>query len=200
LDNSFHCVNPFCQSLDDKTRKFLCSAKVRFKLGSKQEGLFCIGEGQLILIDKGQIMTVRQRSDGKQKGIELLSSGDILGVSQLFGEIKPTTILISAKQSVEGCIFSSNFLEATCALNPAFSCAVLRNICRRFSEAINQIEHISLDDSTEKMIFTLNKINNPTNRLSRFTHDDLAVLAGMNRVTATKAIKRITHSIKINRD
>lgn len=149
-----------------------------------------------MLLDKGQILTVRQRSDGKQKGIELLHSGDILGMSQLFCNVQPITILISAKQSVEGCIFSSNFLEATCVLHPDFACALLRNICRRFAEAIDHIEHISLDNSIEKMIFTLNKVKvNDPKGLNRLTHDDLALLAGMNRVTATKAINKINQSI-----
>jgi CRP-like cAMP-binding protein len=181
------CTNSFCKTLDASTREILCAAKVRFKFGPKQDGFFYVGEGQLILIDQGHIITVRQRSDGKQKGIEVLRSGDILGLSQLCDTISANTILIMAREKTVGCLFTKEFFRALCLKNGAFANAVLTNICRRFSDAIAQIEHLSLDNNMEKLLFAIDRVQ-PEIKL---THEELGILAGMNRVTATKIMQLI---------
>ncbi|MDR3349571.1 MAG: hypothetical protein LBO03_08250 [Acidaminococcales bacterium] len=181
------CTNPFCAALDAATREILCAAKVRFKFGPKQDGFFYIGEGQLILIDHGHILTVRQRSDGKQKGIEVLRGGDILGLSQLCDTIPDNTILIMARERTEGCLFTKEFFRSLCLKNGTFANFVLANICRRFSDAVAQIEHLSLDNNMGKLLFAIERVQ-PEIKL---THEELSVLAGMNRVTATKIMQII---------
>jgi CRP-like cAMP-binding protein len=181
------CANSFCKALDDSLREVLCSAKVRFKFGPKQDGFFYVGEGQLILIDHGHIITVRQRSDGKQKGIEVLRGGDILGLSQLCDTISTNTIMIMAREKTEGCLFTKEFFRSLCLKNGTFANVVLVNICRRFSDAIAQIEHLSLDNSMEKLLFAIGRVQ-PEIKL---THEELGILAGMNRVTTTKMMQII---------
>ena len=142
----------------------------------------------MLLINKGRIITLRQRPDGKQKGIRLLESGSILGLTQIFYNRESSTNAY-VQSDLEGCLFSTSFIESLCLQIPDFAKAIIGKLSRSFHESINHIEHLSLDTSTEKLSFILNTIEN-NDRLD-LTHHELALLTGMNRVTVTRAIKSI---------
>lgn len=189
--------NSFCSSLESATRAALCKSRVRAHYEARQVIELAIGRhGQLMLLDKGQVITVRARSDGKQKGIEYLGEGNILGLSRLFDEAnEPGTLTVYAKSSLEVCLFSTEGFEQLCMTYSDLARQVIRSLCHRFSCAINDIEHISLDTSEEKVLYLVRSLSSRYTGSSRhplpFTHEELGLLAGISRVTVTRVIDHL---------
>lgn len=192
--------NSFCSSLEPATRAALCKSKVRAHYKARQIIELSIGRhGQLMLLDKGQVITMRTRSDGKQKGIEYLREGNILGLSRLFDDSnEPGTLTVYAKSPLEVCLFSTEGFEQLCMTYNDLAREVIRSLSQRFSCAINDIEHISLDTSEEKVLYVVRSLSSRHAGSSRdplpFTHEELGLLAGISRVTVTRVIDHLRKS------
>ncbi|OPX85294.1 MAG: hypothetical protein A4E53_03565 [Pelotomaculum sp. PtaB.Bin104] len=70
---------------------------------------------------------------------------------------------------------------------------MIETLSRRFSESINQIEHLTLDTSKEKVLYVLESLGPDFFNINRlaYTHEELAQFAGINRVTVTRALEQI---------
>lgn len=190
--------NQFCLSIPPEIRKNLCNIAQINHYKSKQTVTLDIGTGgKLILISKGMLIPVKQQTDGKQVGVECLGPGNIIGITKLFCNT-PYTTTFYTKTKVELCLFPCNDFEDLCLSYPELVRLVVGNLSQRFGLAIGTLEHLALDNSTDKILYLIKKLSfghsSSPNHLSSFTHEDLALLAGINRVTASRAIKKLKHS------
>ena len=194
--NVYSCSkNQFCQSIPPQIRKNMCNIAQINHYKSKQTVTIDIGTGgKLILITKGMLIPIKQQTDGKQVGVECLGTGSIIGITKLFCNTPDTTIFYT-KTDVEVCLLPCDDFEDLCLSYPELVRLVVRNLSQRFGLAIATLEHLALDNSTDKILYLIKKLSygrsSSPNHLSSFTHEELALLAGINRVTASRAIKKL---------
>ncbi len=183
------CQNKFCKSLSEEVGQQLCKNSLRFSLQPRQEYLFEFADNQMYIIESGKLLTVRERDSGKRKGVEVLISGDILGLSSLFNE-KFNIISLLPLKKVTGCAFHKDLIQKICFDHPEFGCAIIHNFSQRFNRLIVDVEHIALDSSEEKIRWALERSTRSDSSI-RLTHEELALLAGMHRTTTTKTLQKI---------
>lgn len=188
--------NPFCDSLSCATRELLCRAKTVRTFAKKKESLFGpVAEQRVMLIRKGKILTFRQHRDGRPKGVECLDAGDILGIGSLFKGKGCSPVHFFVKETTHACLLPLELFEEAVVSDPAAARAVIHAAVNRFARAIDQLAHVSLDSSEDKIRFVLEQMFRGNDLASRastsLTHRELAVFAGVNRITATRMLDRI---------
>jgi len=153
--------------------------------------------GRLFLIVKGIAITLKQRADGKQMGIECLEKGDIIGISNIFRE-EADYATFYTKKELETCSFLTEDFSNLCLDFPTISRQVIRSLSHRFAQAVVKLEHVTLDNSTEKILYLFQKLRGEQpsleQRVFSFTHEELALLTGINRVTASRVIENLKQS------
>lgn len=192
------CSNPFCLCLQPHIRECLCKISLTRTYPSKQNITVRIGiNGNLFLIVKGAAITLKQRADGRQIGIDCVGQGNIIGLGNIFLE-EESYITFYTKTEIETCCFPTNDFIHLCSNFNELSLEVIRKLSQRFSQVVKNIEHHALDSSTEKILYRLQKLSNEFMSLQKhvfsFTHEELALLAGMNRVTASRVIENLKQS------
>jgi CRP/FNR family cyclic AMP-dependent transcriptional regulator len=194
--NSAECDNPFCRSLTPETREMLCALKSPAGFQRRKEVCFYPEkQRRVMLIRHGQVFIIRERFDGRQKGTECLAPGDIIGVTRLFGTTGGTPIRMYAKLSTEVCAIPLEPFERMVMDRPDVAKALIKRTIARFAAAISQLEHMTLDTSQEKILYTLETLSRrdaplPVDPLP-VTHRELAILAGVNRITATRVLEQL---------
>ncbi|MGB9920488.1 MAG: Crp/Fnr family transcriptional regulator [Moorellales bacterium] len=147
---------------------------------------------QVMLLRKGSVITLMTRPDGRQKGIEYLSEGDVIGLGYLFTQLtEPDAVMVYTKTPVEVCLLPTRLIEELCQSCLDLSNRLVRDLSRRFRSLVKHIEHMSLDTSEERVSYLLACLGHWETRNYRrlgLTHEELALLAGLNRVTVTRVI------------
>jgi len=187
-----NCHNKFCGSLQCSTKLALCGSRLSVRYKSRQTIQVPVGD-QLMLLKKGAVITLMTRPDGRQKGIEYLGEGDIIGLGYLFTQSnEPDAVMVYTKTPVEVCLFPARLIEQLCQSCIDLSERIVRDLSRRFHSLVKHIEHVSLDTSEEKVSYLLGCLGHCDTKDYRrqltLTHEELALLAGLNRVTVTRAI------------
>ncbi len=190
--------NPFCRALTPETRSMMCAMKsLLCHPRRKVVSLNPEKDGKILLLRRGEVITYRERFEGRQKGIECLTAGDIVGISRLFGVHSPLPVNIYVKVSAQFCVFPVEKFESMAMERADFAKAVIANVVGRFFFAINQLEHMTLDTSEEKILYTLSMLHARAGRSPdgpspvAVTHKELAILAGVNRITATRVLEHL---------
>jgi CRP-like cAMP-binding protein len=100
------------------------------------------------------------------------------------------------KVSAQFCVFPIERFENMAMERADFAKAVITNVVGRFFFAINQLEHMTLDTSEEKILYTLGMLHaragaHGGSASLAVTHKELAILAGVNRITATRVLEHL---------
>ncbi len=183
--------NSFCCSLNDQLKGRLCRACLRLHIKPKQELLFEQSARQVAIINQGVVISLYLTQDGKQKCAELLKPGDLLGADSLFHPLKEQTGYMLALTDVAVCLFPVEAFQAFYQQSPEFSKAVLESLSARLHKSINHLLVMQTSTSEEKIRSVLEYLESEGVNTSYMTHEDLAMLADLNRVTVTRAIKTI---------
>ncbi|KUO66974.1 MAG: hypothetical protein APF84_17430 [Gracilibacter sp. BRH_c7a] len=191
-------LNPFCLSLESHIRECLCNISSPCTYPPKKNITVKIGKhGYLFLIVKGVAITLKQRPDGRQIGIDCVGQGNIIGLGNILLEER-NDITFYTKTEIEACCFSTKDFIDLCSKSPELSIEIIHKLSQRFSQAVSNIEHHALDNSTEKILYRIQKLSYEFMSLQKqvfsFTHEELALLAGMNRVTASRVIDNLKQS------
>lgn len=182
------CGNAFCAGLSGAARAELFYAKTWFDYANKREQLFFFDNQQILIIESGCFMTVRHDESGKQQGIDILDSGDLLGIVNLFDRQPHGMISLLPFSRIRGCLLPIEQFESLCAKHPDLGRATIAHMARRFSRLIGYITNHAFGDSRQRIRYSL--------ELSRkylgdyyLTHEQIALLSGLNRVTVTKLMR-----------
>ena len=191
--------NSFCRALNPETRTMMCAMKSLICHERREVvSLNPEKEGKIMLVRRGEVITFRDRFQGRQKGIECLTAGDVIGISRLFGvHSPPLSVNMYVKVSAQFCVFPIERFENMAMERADFAKAVITNVVGRFFFAINQLEHMTLDTSEEKILYTLGMLRSRAGASAggsaslAVTHKELAILAGVNRITATRVLEHL---------
>ncbi|MDR1321872.1 MAG: Crp/Fnr family transcriptional regulator [Gracilibacteraceae bacterium] len=188
------CENAFCSFLPEDERQLMCSQAKTVCYSAKQTCHLKIGgEGQLLIISSGCLFIVRTRLDGRQLGTEVLSKGEVIGLTNLLRNTRDLTFYTNT--DIKGCLIPHDFFYEFCLNRPEIARIIILHISLRHARLINKMEHLTLDNSREKILYLIQKINYESSisdsRIFAFTHEELALLAGANRVTVSRAVKQL---------
>lgn len=175
------CNNSFCNTLSPELKKLLCSHRVKLNLNIKTEYLFDFEDENILLINSGKLLTVRNRENGQRKGVELLGAGMLLGTTSLYNK-KINSISLIPIEKVSICSFTKIFFETLCHTNHEFSVTIIKQLAKRLNMLIIDTEHLALDSSKSKVAYILNK------NVNELTHEEIALLAGVHRVTVSNIL------------
>ena len=143
-------------------------------------------------------MTIRSNAEGKRQGIDILKPGDLLGIVQLFNSDYKNSISILPLSSVSGCMIPVNTVEKLILENSDISTAILAHYSQRFSRVLDHLTINSMGTSKDKLDFALGTANESD--IKQLTHEELAILSGLNRVTVTRTIREIINYTEENID
>ena len=101
-----NCTNKFCTKLSTEVREEIFKNRIWFNLNAKEEQLFYFNNKQILIIESGSFMTIRQNNQGKQIGVDILRPGDLLGILNFNAESPQDHILILPLTDVSGCLVS----------------------------------------------------------------------------------------------
>ncbi|HHY59039.1 MAG TPA: Crp/Fnr family transcriptional regulator [Clostridia bacterium] len=182
--------NPFCRLLDASTREQLCEQATVVNQEPKQIQLNQ-GAQQLEIIAKGVLVTFTILEDGSQKSIELVREGDILGTHLLSRNIDYPDYYTMALTHVQKCIFPLKVVRRLFDENRQFAQVLLQNISKRHAK--NSIFWMTMyaKNSEEKVKYIYELLQNEHVDMTRITQEDLALLAGVSRISVARAMKCI---------
>lgn len=183
--------NSFCCSLSAKLQSRLCRACLRLQIKPKQELLFEQSARQVAIIDDGVVISLFLTQDGKQKCAELLKAGDLLGADNLFHPVHEQTGYMLALTEVAVCLFPVEVFQSFYQQSPEFSKAILTSLSARLHKSLNHLLLMQSSTSEDKIRTVLEYLEKEGIDASYMTHEDLALMADLNRVTVTRAIKTI---------
>ena len=194
---SLNCESSFCLSLGESARCHLCGMKKNVRY--QKQKVYYLSREELFLITRGNMLTIRTNSDGKCQAIALLHEGDFLSSTSLFNTlVNEDDICVYTLTNCEVCVFSvQEFLEHSLSY-PDIVLALLKNTSQRFWEIIRILNHVSLDNSESRILNLLNLLFEENTHYCNYdgitlplSHEELAMIVGLNRVTTTRAIDNL---------
>ncbi len=181
------CGNPFCAKLTPDCQKQLFAKATRINYPYKKEQVIYFGNGYVMLITEGNLMTIRNNVQGKQQGIDILHEGDLLGIVQLFNKQYHNTITVLPLSSVKGCMIPVSDFEEMIKNDNTLAQITIAHYSQRFARALTHLSNLAIDDSKAKLDYAMSIVDKMG--ANAITHEELAIFSGLNRVTVTKALK-----------
>lgn len=172
--------NAFCRTLTEATQNRLCRACIQVYLKPKQELVFTEASEQMAIVVDGAVISLFITEDGKQKTSELLIPGDTFNT-----DLNNMLALTETRL----CLFSMEVFKTIYLQCPDFTQSILTCISARFRRSLNYLLQLQSSTSEEKVRIVLQFLKDAEIDASNLTHEDLALLSDLNRVTVTRAIK-----------
>lgn len=183
--------NSFCLRLDPATRERLCKACLSLHFKPKQEMKFDNSAGQVAIINKGLVISVFLTEEGHKKSLELLKPGSLLGTDNLYLHNRVHYEYLQALTPATIGLFPRIVFESIFQQSPDFAKAVLQGTTTRLHDVLKHQLHMQAAASEEKVRYILGLLHEENIDPSFLTHEDIALLTDLNRVTVTRALKNI---------
>ena len=149
------------------------------------------------IIKEGYICNFHIYIDGKECIIGLLSSGDIIGLTNVFLE-KQNNVFSRALSKVKVVSISGEKLKSLVEQNPLIATSLLNYFSETHHDIIETLEQISYGTVESRLIFLFKKLidfkqeNNGWYPISvSLTHKDIAGMIGSSRETVTTNINKL---------
>lgn len=187
-----NCTNKFCIKLSPEVREAIFQNKVWFNLNAKEEHFFYFNNKQILIIESGSFMTIRQNPQGKQIGIDILGPGDLLGILNFNAESPRDYILILPLTDVSGCLVSKTIFDNLIRKHLSLNIIIIHHLSSRFYRIINHLTNLVFDTSKGRIEYSLKMAHHDLGNFY-LTHEQIALLSGLNRVTVSKTIKDVSY-------
>lgn len=178
-------------SLDPETRELLCEQATITYQKSKQIQLMNQGNENLEIIIEGVLLTFTLLEDGSQEGIQVVKSGDILGTHLLFERLDfPVTHTMSLTE-VTRCSFPIKFIKDLFNENSQFAHALMKNLTLDHAHNLSNWVYLRSKNGPEKVEYVYKLLKSLNVDMCLITQEDLALIAGVSRITVARAMKTI---------
>lgn len=184
-----NCTNPFCRSLSEHSRKRIFDAKTWVTYSSKNDQPFFLENRQILILEQGAIIGYRSNIDVKMQSIALIRPGDLLGIVSLFAENIRDPFSIAPLTDSAGCMLPLQTMEELIVEEPDICIATMQQYSSRYSRVIDGFINKTMGTSEQRVEYSLQNLHEIG--IHYVTHEHLALLSGLNRVTVTKALGRI---------
>ena len=184
-----HC-NPFCHSLDDITREMLCGHITVTFLKPKQVQSFGSNE-QLGIVAGGVFLTFTLLENGSQESIELVKEGDILGTHLLSNSVNYPEYYLMPLTEAKLCSIPLQVIKNQFNQNLHFAQVLLQSISQL--HARNSIHSVNMNSKKgeDKVEYIYQSFQNLKIDMNIITQEDLALIAGVSRITVARAMKKL---------
>lgn len=183
------CTNSFCRSLGEASRKRLFESKIWVTYSNKDEQPFFLENRQILILETGAIIGYRSNVDVKMQSVTLVQPGDLLGIVSLFSDSNRESFSISPLIDSAGCMISLRTMEKLILEDPELCTATIRQYSNRYSRVVDSFMNKTLGSSEQRVEYALAQLKDIG--IKYVTHENLALLSGLNRVTVTKALGHI---------
>lgn len=160
------------------------------KENSYKKGEIIFNEGDkgdsLHIITSGVVKIIKYSKEGKTKTLAILKEKDSFGEMALLTK-ESRSATVEALEKVETlCITRSNF-EELIAKEPSISLQIIKTLSERLAKADRDIKILALGDAKSRLACVIDDFRNELDTV-RFTHQELADLAGLTRETTTRTL------------
>lgn len=177
--------NPFCSSLPEECRIKLCRAAHRVRYKKRNEQVCFFDFKRLFVIESGYALTSRSDIEDHQQGTDILEPGNLVGVVQLFNKEYIATINLLPVVPVTGCFVGIETIEQLVNEYPDFAIAIIKECTKRYGRIASKLGIHFYGTAKERLAFSFNRAKE-LGLENEITHEDLACLSGLSRVTVTK--------------
>lgn len=184
-----NCTNPFCRSLSERSRQRLFESKIWINYSSKDDQPFFLENRQILILERGAIIGYRSSIDVKMQSITLIRPGDLLGIVSLFSDVQRESFSISPLTDSAGCMIPLRTMEQLIVEEPDICQATMRQYSSRYSRVVDSFINKTLGSSEQRVEYALKECSDIG--IQYVTHENLALLSGLNRVTVTKTLGRL---------
>ncbi|MFB6468117.1 Crp/Fnr family transcriptional regulator [Cytobacillus sp. Hz8] len=191
--------NTFCRSLDSITNLRICKKCVHLTLNPKQELIFNQSSRKYAIVKSGLVISIFLTEEGKQKSIEIFSPGSFIKMNDLYNNGNDEYYYLEALTPATLCLFSNTLFNDLFSQNPVFANTVLEATNLRLKSNLRHLLHVQTDNSEDKVNYILDLLHDVGIDVSLLTHEDIALLTDLNRVTVTRALKNINRSKEAGR-
>lgn len=182
--------NPFCDSLDPKTRELLCEHSTLIYQKPKQIQFADQGNDNLEIIIKGVLFTFTLLEDGSQECIQIIKKGDVLGIYLLFDRLSVPSYNTMTLTEVQKCSIPIKVVEILFNENRQFAHALMQRLLSS-SSRLTQWVSMRSKNGAEKIEYVYELLKSLDVDMNTITQDDLALIAGVSRITVARAMKNI---------
>ena len=182
------CTNPFCTRVyNDTYQEKICNRahKIQFKKRNTQVMFF--DNGNVFIIEEGYVLIQRSVNSDKPRGTQILGPGDVIGIVQLYNHDYQATIELLPLTPVRGCMVPTGAMESVLQSDLSIANGFIELCTKRIAANSESLAVNSYGTSRERLEFYLERIRK-MGIIDEVTQEDLAVLAGLNRVTVTKIL------------
>ena len=153
------CTNPFCSHLSSESRAAIFRAKKWVNYSCKNEQSFFLENQQVLILERGVIMPIRVSSTSKQRGLDLLTAGDLLGIVGVFqSEDERDFFQILPLTDCVGCMIPAAYMRRLVLTRPDVGQAFGAQITRRFSRMVDNLCTGTLEDSETQVEWARQKM------------------------------------------
>lgn len=147
--------------------------------------------GNFQIIAEGVLLKYTLLEDGTQKSIEMLKSGDLLGEHLLFDNLEYPDYSTMALTEVRICNYPIKIIRKLFNENRQFAFALTQSLTKHVTK--NHVFWVKLHslNGAEKVEFLYNLLRDLNVNLQLITQEDLALIAGVSRITVARAMKQI---------
>lgn len=182
--------NPFCNSLNTQTRNILCK-HVTVTYQTPKQIQSNQWKEQLEIIAEGVLLKYTLLEDGSQKCIELVKEGGLLGEHQLFKNVEYPYYHTMALTTVKKCIYPIEIIEKLFEENKLFAQVLLKSLSEHLANIATHSVKMHSKNGTEKIEYVYELLQDLGVDMTLITQEDLALIAGVSRITVARAMKHI---------
>lgn len=182
--------NSFCELLDEETKKFLCQ-HVTITYQTPKQITNYLSQGNFQIVSEGVLLKYTLLEDGTQKSIDIIKAGELLGEHLLFDNIEYPEYSTMALTEVKICNYPIQMIRQLFNENRQFAYALTQSLTKRVTK--NQTFWVKLHSlpGAEKVQLIYDTLKELDVDLQLITQEDLALMAGVSRITVARAMKNI---------
>ena len=176
-------VNRYIQSVfeNEPTLKKIAKGEIIYHQGDKADCFY--------YLKKGRVKVVMTSPDGMEKTLSTATSGEILGEAAFFDKM-PRISSALAMTNIEVISVNESKLLSLIRLNPRLALELLSiqaNRVRQLSAQIDSITFMRADGRIAQLLLQ-NIRENGTEKAVSLTHEEIAGIVGVSRVTVSKIL------------
>ena len=183
------CTNSFCKNLQSETKDKICRSRSWVNYSRKNQQAFFLENKQILILESGCIIALRMDEKARQQSVDLLGPGDLLGIVNIFNsQIQREYFQIMPLTDCSGCMLPISVMEALILERQDLCKAFIAQFSSRFSRVVDNLMIKTLDSAEDRVanaeaLFL-------THGIAKYSHEDLALLTGLNRVTVTRILNQ----------
>lgn len=143
----------------------------------------------LHIIAKGSVKIIKHTKEGRAKTLAILKERDSFGeMAILTKEARSATV--EALTPAETVTIPKEFFEEAIMKEPSISLQIIRTLSERLARADRDIKNLALSGAKARVACVIMDCREAMDGV-KFTHQDIAELAGLTRETTTRTLKQL---------